>query len=43
MIYGDVEEQKIIVNIYCEILLVRESLEEVVSPQAEGPMHLVIN
>ena len=43
MIYGDVEEQKIIVNIYSEILLVRESLEEVVSPQPEGPMHLVIN
>ena len=37
MIYGDIEEQQIIVNIYSEVLLVRESLEEVVSPQTEGP------
>ena len=43
MIYGDIEEQQIIVNIYSEVLLVRKSLEEVVSPQTEGPMHLVIN
>ena len=37
IIYGDIEEQQIIVNIYSEVLLVRESLEEVVSPQTEGP------
>ena len=42
LIYGDIEEQLIIVNIYSEVLLVRESLEEVVSPQTEGPMHQVL-
>ena len=42
-IYGNIEEQQIIVSIYSEVLLVRESLKEVISPQAEGPMHLVIN
>ena len=42
-IYGNIEEQQIIVSIYSEVLLVRESLKEVISPQEEGPMHPVIN
>ena len=43
LIYGSIEEQRIIVSIYSEVLQVRENLKEDISPQAEGPMHLVIN
>ena len=40
MIYGNIEEQQMIVSIYSEVLLVRDSLKEDISPRSEGPMHL---
>ena len=41
LIYGNIKEQLMIVSIYSEVLQVRESLKEVISPQVEGPVYLV--
>ena len=41
-IYGNIQEQQIIVKIYSDILEVREKLkqQEVKLPSIEGPVHL---
>ena len=40
-IYGSIENQKVIVNIYTDLLAIREQLKNEHQPSVEGPVHTV--
>ena len=41
-IYGSVEKQKVIVNVFSDILNIREKMKNEHQPSDEGPVHKVL-